>query len=89
MSITAYLYHRNQTPRMETHWHCGRRLGTYQAECEIDRELVEGDLVSLHTEHGIFDDFRVAACDGETALLARAALFTAWGALVLYALLTI
>ena len=69
MSITAYLYHRNQTPRMETDWHCGRRLGTYQAECKIDRELVEGDLVSLHTGHGIFDEFRVAACDGETALL--------------------
>ena len=69
MPITAYLYHRNQTPCMEIDWHCGRRLGTYQAECKIDRELVEGDLVSLHTGHGIFDEFRVAACDGETALL--------------------
>ena len=69
MTITAYLYYGNQTPRMETDWHCGRRLGTYQAECKIDRELVEGDLVSLHTGHGIFDEFLVAACDGETALL--------------------
>ena len=69
MAITAYLYYDTQTPRMETDWHCGRRLGTYQAECKIDRELVEGDLVRLHTGHGIFDEFLVAACDGETALL--------------------
>ena len=69
MAITAYLYYGNQTPRMETDWHCGRRLGTYQAECKIDRELVEGDLVSLHNGDGVFDEFRVAACDGETALL--------------------
>ena len=69
MSITAYLYHRNQTPCMEIDWHCGRRLGTYQASCKIDRELSEGDIVELHVGHGNFDEFRVAACDGETALL--------------------
>ena len=69
MAITAYLYYDNQTPRMETDWHCGRRLGAYQAECKINRELVEGDIVSIQTGHGIFDEFRVAACDGETALL--------------------
>ena len=69
MSITAYLYHRDQTPCMEIDWHCGRRLGTYQAECKIDRELVEGDLVELHVGHGRFYEFLVAACDGETALL--------------------
>lgn len=57
MSITAYLYHRNQTP-------CA-----YQAECKIVFDLVEGDIVSIPTGHEIFDEFRVAACDGETALL--------------------
>ena len=67
MSITAYLYNSNQSPRLETDWHCGRRLGTYQASCKIDREL--GDLVELHVGHGNFDEFRVAACDGKTALL--------------------
>ena len=69
MAITAYLYNSNQSPRLETDWHCGRRLGTYHATCKIDRELVEGDLVELHVGHGYFDEFRVAACDGETALL--------------------
>ena len=69
MAVRAYLYNRDQTPCMEIDWHCGRRLGTYHAECKIDRDLVEGDLVSLHVGHGGFDEFRDAASDGDTALL--------------------
>ena len=69
MAITAHLYHSNQAPMMETHWHCGRRLGTYQATCRIDRKLLEGDTLELHMGHGIWKLFRVAACDERTALL--------------------
>ena len=71
MAVRAYLYNQDQSPRLETDWHCGRRLGTYHAECRIDRVLIEGDLVSLHVGHGVFNEFRVAACDGDTALLVR------------------
>ena len=71
MAVRAYLYNQDQSPLLDTDRHFGRRLDTYHAECNIDRDLVEGDLVSLHVGHGSFNEFRVAACDGDTALLVR------------------
>ena len=67
--ITAYLFNNDGKPIMERQYYAPGRFYIDQAISLLGNEIVESEIVRLHMGFGSFQEFKVEAVDGRTALI--------------------